>query len=173
MGKLQSTLEYIEQICGSLSYMSKRTGYDTISYLLEMAQLEAQQQQGIKKLSGGVKETGFDIGVWDWDLSQDLCHVDKTTARLFELSDDERSAGVPASRFWSVMHPDDVPGVKQVLEEVRRSGGERRFEFRVVKGDETVHWIQTYCTVTRDHEGRAYRIAGANLDMTKGFALAL
>lgn len=166
MGRLQPTLEYVEQICGSLSEITKRSGYGMLSYLLNIAQLEAQQQLGTRRVLQSVDSPDINVGLWEWDLAAKLCHVDRTTAALFELTDEECLEGVSETRCLLQIRQDDLPGVQQALSNGKRTGGEFQFGFRVRKTSGVIHWIQAHGSVTRDQNGRARRIVGANIDIS-------
>src|ERR1700748_3316858 len=44
------------------------------------------------------------IGLWDWDLPNDLAYLDPTCARLFGV---EPNKGLPSTSWISAIHPAD------------------------------------------------------------------
>jgi hypothetical protein len=54
--------------------------------------------------------------IWDWDVLNDLNHLDGPGAELFGVSPSAASRGLPNDRYLSAIHPDDV-------DDVRRPGG--------------------------------------------------
>ncbi len=74
----------------------------------------------------------------------------------------------PDEDYWSShLHPSDRERVKLNIAQVVASNEMRfRDEFRIVKKDGTIRWLQAIANVTRDIDGKATRMYGVNLDIT-------
>jgi PAS domain S-box-containing protein len=64
-----------------------------------------------------------------------------------------------------VVHPDDRPGVDESFVSVPEEG--RRFEYRIVRFDGAVRWIETTISRVRDNKGGMRRIVGVSRDVTR------
>lgn len=60
-----------------------------------------------------------------------------------------------------VVHPDDRPGVEESFASIPEEG--RRFEYRIVRFDNAVRWIETTISRVRDNK----RIVGVSRDVTR------
>ena len=66
------------------------------------------------------------------------------------------------------VHPEDLPMVRRVYEEVLQSREEREMEFRIVRSEGTIRWIRWRGQVVQDAGGRHSRIICVNMDVTEG-----
>ena len=114
----------------------------------------------------GLALKGADLGTWDWNVRTGEVVVDQGWAAMLGYRLDEIE---PHVRQWgSLVHPDDLPHVKEVLEahlEGRTDQYETEHRERHSSGDWI--WVLDRGRVTeRDGEGHALRAAGTYLDIT-------
>ena len=97
---------------------------------------------------------------------------DQTTefvsANILELTGypPERWSAEP-NFFFSVIHPDDLPGVLRDHVAATHSGEPYRGEFRLIRADGATVWVQDEDQVVLDDEGRALYRLGYMLDVTE------
>ena len=109
------------------------------------------------------------MGIWDWDLEQDVMFWDAWMYRLYGL---ENSDGPCTYDAWmSSVHPDDRALAGQAVMDDIAGIRPYRCEFRIVWNDGSVHHIGAAGHVTRDATGRATRMIGTNWDVTEARGL--
>ena len=72
----------------------------------------------------------------------------------------------PSLSFTETVHEEDRPGLRTALERFRR-GEKFDFEFRVVRPDGLIRWVQARGTAIRNEAGAIYRVAGIAEDITR------
>ena len=105
------------------------------------------------------------VGIWDWDAATGQTYWSDTTWKMHGY---ESAPAKAANDFWSAhLHREDRERVLGNLARLLASK-ENNFneEFRIVRADGTVRWIQSVAKVTRDATGKPQRMAGVNLDVT-------
>jgi PAS domain S-box-containing protein len=107
------------------------------------------------------------IGTWEWDLSTGHLHWSPQMFRL--LGRDPIEAREPDHRdLWGrVVHPDDRRAVAEAIRETSRSQGPFALEFRIVRVDGDIRWIDARGTVVADAYGNPRRMIGVNIDITE------
>jgi PAS domain S-box-containing protein len=104
------------------------------------------------------------LGVWDWDLHEDVAVWDE---RMYELFGIERGDTPGASPDWRArMHPEDRLVPDAILEQAERGDEGFDTEFRVVWPDRSVHYIKVYGRFVRDADGDPVRMIGITCDIT-------
>jgi PAS domain S-box-containing protein len=112
----------------------------------------------------GVSLRGAGLGTFETDLDTDAVIWDAQMWRLRGLEPQER----PPSREerTGFVHPEDMAGMKHVLEAARADGRMLDHEFRVVWPDGSVHWLATRSVQIIDPDsGHRIRL-GVNWDVT-------
>jgi PAS domain S-box-containing protein len=103
------------------------------------------------------------LGMWEWDLEKDEIWV--TPTRRAQL-------GFPASGritfedLISRWHADDCDKVRETVNEAIQTGKDYQADFRVVRGDGSVHWVCARGRVQVDAHGKPIRLTGISLDIT-------
>lgn len=114
---------------------------------------------------------GADLGTWDWDIPSGRITINERWATMLGYSPNEI---IPHFSTWeSLVHPDDLPGVLQLLQdhlEGKTTYYESRFRLKRKAGGWT--WVlDKGKIITRDENGRPTRAVGTHLDIT-GIQLA-
>ncbi len=116
---------------------------------LQVAQARnAQYEQAVSMIS--------DI-VWRYDVNAKGEHVDSYISPVAD-----RMLGVPAGtigdsfeKYFSYVHPDDLPVVQKMLSEgIRTHGTDKTAEYRVQKGDFTMLWVRSKGSAYPQPDGR-------------------
>ena len=103
------------------------------------------------------------VCIWDWDVPNDLNHVDPQGAELFGVPPSQASKGLPNDRYVSSVHPEDIEGVRRGLACAMKKGV---FEarYRISVGGQP-RWVlgKGFCTI--DASNRPQRFAGVLIDI--------
>jgi diguanylate cyclase len=122
-----------------------------------MAMEEVRNRMNIATDSG-------EIGVWEYDLVQDILIWDEWMYKLYGLKPREEIANY---ELWAKhVHPDDKPAAEEALQNSINSPVIFDTEFRIVWKDGSIHYLRATARVTRDEEGKALKMIGANWDVS-------
>lgn len=111
-------------------------------------------------------EEAGNVGIWDWDVVSGLTYWSET---MWSFYGEKPSQINPDEKYWSAhLHPNDRERVKAHLSKVVESDDINfHDEFRIVRHDGTIRWMEAKARVTRDEMGKALRVCGVNLDITE------
>lgn len=105
-----------------------------------------------------------EIGIWDWDISENRLEWDDTMYAIYGISSDEFSGAYQA---WEAgLHRDDKDGASAAVNAAVKSGEPFKTVFRIVHPVGDIRHIQAYGLVQRDDYGRSVRMLGTNWDIT-------
>jgi len=125
---------------------------------------QAEQQ---KRLSNRLllATQSANIGIWEWNITQNELTWDSQMHALYGLPPDSKQ--VPYATWANALHGEDREAAEDALQKALR--GERDFntEFRVIWPDKSVHFIKGSALVDRNSKGEAIRMIGVNWDITK------
>ncbi|MDE2360212.1 MAG: GAF domain-containing protein [Betaproteobacteria bacterium] len=105
------------------------------------------------------------MGAWSIDFATRACSSTEGVNRIFGLA-----ADTPALRLedcLSAVHPEERPAFTEAMRDEWSAASPGQFEFRVVRPDGTVHWVEGHSQITRDTTGRPVRKLGVFKDITK------
>ena len=106
------------------------------------------------------------IGLWDWEVGSEGVFFSPEWKQQLGYADDELANR--HEEWESRLHPDDLSKTLEALEDYvagRRSDFER--EFRLRHRDGSYRWIYTRAEKEVDKEGKAVRLYGCHVDMTR------
>jgi len=103
------------------------------------------------------------LGTWTWEPSRDRLTLSRRMAALFGLP-----AGAPFTRGDLVarLHPDDRDRVLGAWARAVEAGGEHRFEYRVVRPNGELRWLESWGQLVRGENGAPPRLVGLAVDVT-------
>lgn len=108
-------------------------------------------------------QRGAKAGIWEMDLRTGAITWSQPYYELFGID----PALPPSPALWiSHIHPDDRT---RISAEHERSIKEKRYqnmEFRIVRPDGSIRWIQRQGNIEIDEQGQAIRINGISFDIT-------
>jgi len=110
---------------------------------------------------------GSNEGIYDWNV--DTGHI-FYSPRLYQLFGRKPDGALQKPRLWfEFVHPDDIARVQQTIRDFFRGPDTTvELEYRVVRPDGQVRWLNTNGAVARDPAtGRVMRLAGSTGDITE------
>ncbi len=109
---------------------------------------------------------GSNDGLWDWDVAEN--HFYASPRMLTMLGLDPESASIAkAADFLACVHKDDRQGLlKGVMRHFKGLTQYFNYEYRVITPDEQECWMQARGVAIRNADGRVYRMAGSQTDIT-------
>jgi PAS domain S-box-containing protein len=113
--------------------------------------------------------TAGGVGVWDWDVPNNLLVWDEVMYQLYGLQEADFGGAYEA---WSVaIHPEDKAATEADIQAALRGEREYAPRFRVVWPDGSIHHLKAASRTTHDAEGRPLRMIGVNYDLTNQVAV--
>lgn len=108
---------------------------------------------------------GANDGLWDWDLDSDRIYFSPRWKAMLGYSDQE--VGDSPEEWFSRIHRSDLERVRAAIR-AHLDGNSSNFEaeYRIRCRDGTFRWMLSRGLAVRDAEGRAYRMAGSQTDIT-------
>lgn len=94
------------------------------------------------------------LGLWDWNLAENLIYADETAAALFGVDAAQASTGLPPETYLCRIHPSDRSFIEKQIETCILSLGVCSDEYRVRGADGRYHWLYTRGRCFGDHTGR-------------------
>ena len=110
---------------------------------------------------------GRSIGTWDWDVVAEKITADARFATLYGVDPQRAAAGATLAEFFSRLHPDDTPRVREKVEEALRTGAPFSEEYRLIEPDGQVRWVVAQGRCTLDAQGRPLRFPGVSFDISE------
>ncbi|MBL0130033.1 MAG: PAS domain S-box protein [Chitinophagaceae bacterium] len=105
------------------------------------------------------------IGIWDWDLVTNTTVWDEEMYRIYNVNPSDPKS---ITESWeAVVHPDDLKRVNEELRMALNDEKEYDTEFRIIRKDNTIHYVKGNALVLKDQSGNAIRMTGTNADITE------
>jgi PAS domain S-box-containing protein len=134
----------------------------TLMDIHDLKETQRRMQEGEERLRIAI-DAGR-IGAWEWNI------VDNKIAwsdRIYEFH------GIPPGSydgtiesFVKLIHPEDASRMQSSIQEAMSTGKPYWIEFRAVRPDGSVRWLETGGRVVRDTSGKPLRMLGATMDIT-------
>jgi PAS domain S-box-containing protein len=153
----------LSDICTDIASYAAGRNREFLAHILRIAAMEAATNAPDDFFPfSGVRPEDLVVGLWDWDVPNNIRHLDDTGASLFGYSGkSEFSEQQLASRI----HPDDVAEWRRKVLKTTVTGGIYAHEYRIIRNDGVV-WIRAKGQCTLDKSGRPERFPGAMIDIT-------
>nr|WP_240896909.1 SpoIIE family protein phosphatase [Kineococcus vitellinus] len=134
---------------------------------LELSALSLQHESDRLRWQLAVAAAG--VGGFDWDLRTGALVWDEQLLGMFGYGPDAGGgSGFDGTieAFEARVHPDDLPRVRQALQQAIAACGTCEAEYRVVLPAGGTRWVKARGQALADAEGRAVRVLGAAYDTT-------
>lgn len=105
-----------------------------------------------------------EVGSFDWDLRTGRLEWDDQLLAIFGMT--RAGFGESIDDFNAALHPDDVARVGAAVQSAIAGCGEYTAEYRVVRPDGGVRWVQARGKALAGPDGAAARMLGAAYDTT-------
>ena len=109
------------------------------------------------------------LGVWDWDIEQNILNWDARMFDLFGVRPDQFTFCLQA--WEKALHPGDREMARAAVQRAMVQRTDLKTEFRVVRGDGEVRHIEAFGKLQFDAGGVPRRMTGVNWDITERKAL--
>lgn len=103
------------------------------------------------------------MGVWSIDLTTNHVIHSKEARKIFGSHSNFES---PEQAIATLIHPEDREHVAQVFSSAIRTGAPYKDEFRIVRPDGEIRWLQARGQARYDEHGKAVELTGTVIDIT-------
>jgi len=127
-----------------------------------------QDEQAMREASTRLElcVNASNIGLWDWNLSDDSFHFSPVWKSQIGYADDEITDKI--DEWLNRVHPDDLkPTLDKELAFLEHPEGKCEIEFRLRHKDGSYRWIYTHADVLLDAAGKPERMLGCHIDITE------
>lgn len=108
---------------------------------------------------------GTNDGLWDWDLKKNEIYYSLRWKSMLGFK--EEKIGNSPDEWLKRVHPNDQKRVREnLISHVNGNTPHFEYEYRIQHADGSYVWVLTRGLAVRDTEGKAYRIAGSQTDLT-------
>lgn len=105
------------------------------------------------------------IGIWDWDVVKNELVWDDSMYQLYGIQKEDFGGAYDA---WArTIYPEDKATTEAEIQAALRGEHEYAPEFRIVRSDGSIRYINARSQTTRDQEGKPLRMIGSNIDITE------
>jgi len=106
------------------------------------------------------------VGSYVCDVSTGAMQISEGYAAIHGLP--EGTTETTLSHWWTRVHPEDLERVKKLRDQTfADQRQESHIEYRIVRSDGEVRWIERRSIVSYDSEERPQRVVGVNIDITE------
>ncbi|WP_372896124.1 CheR family methyltransferase [Stieleria sp.] len=125
----------------------------------ERVKIEKEQRSVTRRMEMALRAGG--MAAWEWTPTKSVW-----TPELYELLGIEADQEACPDLFFSLVHPDDVESLKQAWQDAIEGSDTYDSEFRIIRPDGEVRWMNGLGEVVRD-EGKVIQMYGVNWDSTE------
>ncbi|MEH1803843.1 hybrid sensor histidine kinase/response regulator [Nostoc sp.] len=136
------------------------TDVAAISQQLQQEITERQESEERLKLALDVSQ----MGLWDWNIVTNQVIWSENYELLFGLL--PSSYDSPYETFKKCVHPEDSPSVMEAIAHALAQKTDYNDEFRIVRPDQSTHWISAKGKFIYDAQGQAVRMIGVCMETT-------
>jgi PAS domain S-box-containing protein len=133
-----------------------------VADVTERKRMQAELELAAERLS--IATEGAGIGIWDWDVVNEVVVWDDEMYRLYGVRREEQPD--PYQAWVQALAPEDLERARDTLRAALRGEREIHWEAPARWPDGSVHHVQATAKTIRDAAGRAVRVVGINFDVT-------
>ena len=105
------------------------------------------------------------LGVWDWDVGGGRMRWSRSLEAIHGLAPGAFRGTLQA--FQALIHPDDRASVMAAITLTLERRDDHRVEYRIVRPDGTVRWVEGRGQMLGDSRGHGLRMLGVCMDVTE------
>jgi len=105
------------------------------------------------------------MGAWEWNIPRGRVTWSPGMEAIHGL--ETGSFGGTLEAFQRDLHPDDRDGVAAAIERALSDGAEYRAEYRIIRPDGRIAWVEARGSVERDAGGKPVHMSGVCIDITE------
>ena len=133
--------------------------------------LDAEVRRGRKRAEEALRKNEEQFRLITENVEDLIAVLDLDGRRVYNSPSYAKILGDPESLrgtdSFGEIHPDDQAGVKKVFAETIRTGAGQRSEYRFVKNDGGIRYIESQGSVIRDSEGKVVNVLVVSRDITE------
>jgi PAS domain S-box-containing protein len=133
--------------------------------ITDRKRIEIGLQSAVRRLNMATEAAK--IGIWAWNFADDSLEWDSRMFEIYGYAPDDFPNGVNYDSWFSSVHPDDRKKAVAELHISLDSNTPFNREFRIVRPDGTIRFIQAASLVHSDSNGIQVKMIGINLDITE------
>ena len=139
---------------------------DVTSRISEQTQLQKTLEQiSVLKERLRLATEAADIGVWEWDLTNNTIHWDPVLQKLYGLTD---RPNINPDEIWKdLIHPEDKDRVEENLQKSINSGTDYDEEFRIITPQFEEKVLRSRASIDLNSNSNAIRVIGVNYEITE------
>ncbi len=104
------------------------------------------------------------VGSFEWEIPSDQVSWSDGMSRIFGFEPGETAGSFEG--YLAYVHPEDRERRRRTIEEVLETGRPDDSEYRIVRRDRRVRWLESKLRVIRDDTGSPKRMVGTSQDIT-------
>ncbi len=148
----------------TFQYEAKKFWITFFNNVTELKKIQHNLQDSINQFSVAVR--GSNDGIWDWNIETNNLYLSVRWKEQLGYEDHELPNNF--STFEGNLHPEDKPRVLEYVDNYLNGKiNNYDIEFRMLHKDGSYRWIRARGEALRDSQGRAYRMAGSQTDITE------
>jgi two-component system cell cycle sensor histidine kinase/response regulator CckA len=144
---LNGSLVYVEAVAAPILWKGK-PAVEVVLRDISRTRLAEQSVGEWEKRLELAQKAGLRIGLWDWNLSTDTVAWSNETYRQFGLTGATFSGKV--EDVVPLIHPEDLPVQAKKIADVRAGAPEYSAQYRVVRPDQSICWIDAHGVTVRN-----------------------
>jgi PAS domain S-box-containing protein len=107
---------------------------------------------------------GANIGIWEYQINEGRLIWDERMFTLYGVSSEEFLGKY--EDWLQRVHPDDLDWVQQAQQKAHQGDKECRAEFRIIRPDGTIRFIDSYAFNQYNAQGEIQKTIGLNIDIS-------
>ncbi len=107
------------------------------------------------------------IGLWDWDIPNNLLYADATIARFYGVDPEWAAAGAPLVEYTRSIPPEDAALVKEAMSAAIATHSAYLLDYRINQGNGTVSWVNARGSCSFAADGTPLRFSGVSVEITE------
>ena len=132
--------------------------------ITERVQAQSQIRSALQRLK--LATDAANIGIWSWNFNDSILEWDERMCDWFEVPESKRHSGYYLDFWRARLHPDDLARAESSLQKALVTDSPYQDEFRLLRSDGSIRYIQTTSIIDYDMERKPLRMIGINADIT-------